>query len=55
MSEELRKAKEELDSAQNQFNNASKDFIDVAIYRLNAAEAHYAVLLNIEKEKAGLK
>lgn len=48
---ELQQAINELQQAQQNFNYADKDFIDIAINQLNVAECKLNLLLKEKKEK----
>lgn len=47
---ELQAARSELDQAWHNFNQAEPSFVDAAIYRLQAAERKYGVLIRQAKE-----
>lgn len=48
---ELVQAKKELEVAENAFDWADEKHVDVAIYRLKAAELAYSTALKKEKER----
>jgi HEPN domain-containing protein len=54
MNDTYRAALAELHTAQQQFEQADPEYIDVAIYRLQAAELRLeAVLMQLKGERAG--
>lgn len=42
---EIEKAKQELAEAEQEFNYASKEYIDIAVYKLKAAEEKFRIKL----------
>jgi hypothetical protein len=46
----INKAIAEVEIARKQFNNADKDFIDVAIMKLNSAEEYLNLLIKMKKQ-----
>ena len=48
---EIQEAYKEVEIAKQQFNYAEQDFVDVAIYKMKAAEERYNTLLKIERGK----
>lgn len=47
----IKQAEKEIKIAKQQFNYAEQDFVDVAIYKMKAAEERYNTLLKIERGK----
>lgn len=47
---ELEKAKMDLDTAMENFNNASMELVDYYSYRIKAAESKYDYLLKLSKD-----
>lgn len=50
-SEELNYALKELEIVKNHFNHCDKEYIDLCIYRYNAAKEKIRIILEREKKK----
>jgi hypothetical protein len=53
LDEDIKRAKEQVKIAENNFNNADIRYMDVAIYKLNAAVGHLDSLIAERKRMTG--
>jgi hypothetical protein len=53
LDEDIKRAKEQLKIAENNFHNADIRYLDVAIYKLNEAVGHLDSLIAERKRMAG--